>query len=145
MLKETKQSANSAPQESDTVETTESRERKPATLQAETSPSHEAQDLEVDKLQLPSINASLNGNEFSANSPTSDEDWNLAALHLDQNFESIIGVQQVLTSVKVRKPNNQEFFRIHPSEDWRLQTAATGGRGRTRTARGPPRRLRQGG
>ncbi len=96
--------------------------KKPETSQAETSPSHETQDLEVDKLQLPSINASLNGNEFSANSPTSDEDWDLAALRLDQNFDSIIGAQQVLTAVKVRKPNNQEWFRIHPSEDWRLQT-----------------------
>ncbi len=122
MLKETKQSASSAPQESDTVETTESRERKPATLQAETSPGHEAQDLEFDKLQLPSINASLNGNEFSANSPTSDEDWDLAALRLDQNFDSIIGAQQIHTAVKVRKPNSQEWFRVHPSDNWRLQT-----------------------
>jgi len=122
MLKETKQSASSAPHESDTVETTEPRERKPATLKGETSPRHGAQDLEVDQLKLPFLNASLNGNEFSANSPTSDEDWDLAALRLDQNFDSIIGAQQVLTAVKVRKPNNQEWFRVHPSDNWRLQT-----------------------
>ena len=97
--------------------------KKPETSQAETSPSYEAQDLEVDKLQLPSTSASLNGNEFSANSPTSDEDWNLDALRLNQNFESIIDAQQVLTAVKVRKPNNQEWFRVHPNKDWRLQTA----------------------
>ena len=28
----------------------------------------------------------------------------------------------MLTVVRVRKPNNQEWFRIHPSEEWRLQT-----------------------
>jgi len=52
------------------------------TSQAETSPSHEAQDLEVDKLRLPPTNASQNGNEFSADSPTTDEDLDLAALRL---------------------------------------------------------------
>ena len=122
MLKERKQSASSAPQESDTVEIIESSESKPEALQAETSPSYEAQNFEVDKLRLPSINASQNGNEYSANSPTTDEDWDLAALRLDQNFESIIGVQQVLTSVRARKPNNQEWFRVHPSKDMRLQS-----------------------
>ncbi len=96
--------------------------KEPETSQAETSPSHEAQDLEVDKLQLPSTNASLDWNEYTANSPTSDEEWNFYALRLDQNFESIIGVQQVLTSVRVRKPNNQEWFRVHPSKDMRLQS-----------------------
>ncbi len=58
------------------------------------------------------------------NRPSSSEgDWNLEALKLDQNFESIIDAQQVLTAVKVRKPNNQEWFRVHPNKDWRLQTA----------------------
>lgn len=54
---------------------------------------------------------------------SSEEDWNLDALKLEQNFDTIIGVKPVLGAVKVRKPNNQEWFRVHPSENWRLQTA----------------------
>jgi hypothetical protein len=43
-------------------------------------------------------------------------------LRLEPNFETT-GVKRVLTSVPVRKPNKQEFARVHPAETNRLETA----------------------
>ena len=33
-----------------------------------------------------------------------------------------MGVKKALLTVPVRKPNRQEFIRVHPGEDWRLET-----------------------
>lgn len=46
-----------------------------------------------------------------------------ARLRLNQNFAAQVGVNKVLTIVPCRKPNRQEFVRVRPGEDWRLQTA----------------------
>ncbi len=57
------------------------------------------------------------------NRPSSSEgDWNLEALKLDQDFDTKISIQQVHAAVKVRKPGNQEWFRVRSDEKWRLQT-----------------------
>jgi hypothetical protein len=45
-----------------------------------------------------------------------------ASLRLDQNFAGA-GVTRLLTTVPVRKPNKQEFVRVHPDESYRLTTA----------------------
>src|SRR5208283_3227238 len=45
-----------------------------------------------------------------------------AALRLTQDFAAI-GVKKALMTVPVRKPNRQEFVRVHPDEGYRLQTA----------------------
>src|SRR5262249_54334251 len=45
-----------------------------------------------------------------------------AALRLDQSFPGA-GVKKLLTTVPVRKPNRQDFVRVHPGEDYRLTTA----------------------
>lgn len=45
-----------------------------------------------------------------------------ASLRLGQDFASSIGVKKVLTVVPCRKPNRQEFLRVRPGEDWRLET-----------------------
>ena len=44
-------------------------------------------------------------------------------LRLSQNFAETVGVRKLLTTVPVRKPNRQEFVRVHPSPDYRLETA----------------------
>jgi hypothetical protein len=49
-------------------------------------------------------------------------DWNLDALRLNQNFDEIVGAESVLTSVGVRKPRAQEWFRVNSDPSWRLQT-----------------------
>ena len=48
----------------------------------------------------------------------------LANLRLSQDFTADIGVKRVITTVPCRKPKRQEFFRVRPGEDWRLQAAA---------------------
>lgn len=51
------------------------------------------------------------------------EAWDLDSLRLSQDFGAELGGQKILTVVPVRKPNRQEFFRVHPSEEWRFPTA----------------------
>jgi hypothetical protein len=49
--------------------------------------------------------------------------FDIENLRLSQNFGELVGVKKLLTTVPVRKPGKQEFFRVHPGEDWRLETA----------------------
>jgi hypothetical protein len=48
--------------------------------------------------------------------------FNPALLRLSQAFGGSIGVRKVLITVPCRKPNRQEFIRVRPGEDWRLET-----------------------
>jgi hypothetical protein len=49
--------------------------------------------------------------------------FNPAALRLDQSFTEAAGVKKLLTTVPVRKPNPQDFVRVHPDEAYRLPAA----------------------
>jgi hypothetical protein len=49
---------------------------------------------------------------------------NLAALRLDQSYADTVGVKKLLTTVPVRKPNRQDFVRVHPDPSFRLSPAA---------------------
>jgi hypothetical protein len=42
-----------------------------------------------------------------------------AALRLDQSFTDGSAVKRVWTTIPVGKPNRQDFFRVHPCEDYR--------------------------
>jgi hypothetical protein len=44
-------------------------------------------------------------------------------LRLDQSFVETSGVKKLLTTVPVRKPSNQDFVRVHESEDYRVNAA----------------------
>jgi hypothetical protein len=44
-------------------------------------------------------------------------------LRLSQDFNSQLGGKKTLMSVPVRKPDRQWFVRVHPSAEWRLDTA----------------------
>jgi hypothetical protein len=71
------------------------------------------------------MNAKSSGMPILTNGPASDQsviDWDFEALRLNQSFDQIVGAQSVLTSVSVRKPGAQEWFRVHPDPSWRLQT-----------------------
>jgi hypothetical protein len=48
--------------------------------------------------------------------------FDLDRLRLPQDFAANLGVKKALLTVPVRKPNRQDFFRVHPGEDWRLET-----------------------
>jgi hypothetical protein len=45
-----------------------------------------------------------------------------ARLRLGQDFSAAVGVRKVLTTVPCRKPWRQEFIRVRPGEEWRLET-----------------------
>jgi hypothetical protein len=45
--------------------------------------------------------------------------FDLASLRLPQNFTETAGVKKLLTTVPVRKPNPQDFCRVHSSRDYR--------------------------
>jgi hypothetical protein len=49
--------------------------------------------------------------------------FNPARLRLSQDFASTIGVKKVLSTMPVRKPSKESFFRVHPDEAYRVQTA----------------------
>ena len=56
---------------------------------------------------------------------TTPDPFNPAALRLDQSYADTVGVKKLLTTVPVRKPNRQEFVRVHPDPRYRLTPAAT--------------------
>lgn len=45
-----------------------------------------------------------------------------ASLRLSQDFASTIGVKKVLTTIPARKPGRQEFVRVRPGAEWRVET-----------------------
>ena len=45
-----------------------------------------------------------------------------AALRISQDFAASAGVEQVLATIPVRKPNRQDFVRVCPSEDYQITT-----------------------
>jgi hypothetical protein len=47
-----------------------------------------------------------------------------ATLRLDQSFADTVGVKKLLTTVPVRKPNKQDFVRVHADLAYRLTPAA---------------------
>ena len=47
-----------------------------------------------------------------------------ASLRLDPSYAETIGVRKLLITVPVRKPNRQEFVRVHPDVTYRLMPAA---------------------
>jgi hypothetical protein len=48
----------------------------------------------------------------------------LSELRLDQSYADTVGVKKLLTTVPVRKPNRQDFVRVHPDPGYRLTPAA---------------------
>jgi hypothetical protein len=44
-------------------------------------------------------------------------------LRLDQNFLKMAGAKKLLTTVPVRRPNKQDYIRVHPAEEYRMPVA----------------------
>lgn len=49
--------------------------------------------------------------------------FDLTKLRLEQSFTEAVGVKKLLTSVPVRKPNKQDFVRVHAGENYRIDAA----------------------
>src|SRR5437899_8938057 len=58
------------------------------------------------------------------NSDNMPNPFDSAALRLDQSYADTVGVKKLLTTVPVRKPNRQDFVRVHPDPTYRLTPAA---------------------
>ena len=58
-------------------------------------------------------------NEVAAPSTTPPDPFNLESLLLPQNYNETLGVKKVLRVVPVRKPNNQDYNRVHPGKEYR--------------------------
>jgi hypothetical protein len=54
---------------------------------------------------------------------TAPDPFDLASLRLNPSFLETAGVKKLLTTVPARKPNPQEFVRVHPSPDFRENLA----------------------
>lgn len=48
--------------------------------------------------------------------------FDLSKIRLSLDFDSSKEVKKLLTVVPVKKPNSQDFVRVHPSEEMRIQT-----------------------
>jgi hypothetical protein len=44
-------------------------------------------------------------------------------LRLDQDFLKMAGAKNLLTTVPVRRPNKQDYIRVHPAEEYRMAVA----------------------
>jgi hypothetical protein len=55
--------------------------------------------------------------------PAAGDPYDLAKLRLDQNFVEATGVKKLLTTVSVKKPNPQDFVRVHASPEYRSALA----------------------
>ena len=47
-----------------------------------------------------------------------------ARYRLTADYQTSLSVKRVVTNVPCRKPNRQEFVRVRPGEEWRLETLA---------------------
>lgn len=47
----------------------------------------------------------------------------IKALRLRQDFVVDVPIRKVITQIEVRKPNKQEFFRVHPDESMQFESA----------------------
>ena len=59
----------------------------------------------------------------SAKKAETNDPFNPKRLRLSQRFAQGSDVRRALVTVPVRKPSAQDFFRVHPDEEWRLDTA----------------------
>lgn len=64
------------------------------------------------------------GGEASKNrkEPQDNDPFDISRLRVSQDFAQALGVRKLLTTVPVRKPNRQDYIRVRPGEDYRLET-----------------------
>lgn len=56
-------------------------------------------------------------------SPSNQNPFDPSALALSQNFSEMVGVKKAVVTIPVRKPNRQEFIRVHPDLGYQVATA----------------------
>jgi hypothetical protein len=76
-----------------------------------------------EKAQKTSPNVEGNGDGGMTEPGNQADPFELNNLRLSQNFGELVGVKKLLTTVLVKKPGKQDFFRVRPGEDWSVDTA----------------------
>ena len=61
-------------------------------------------------------------NKYQTEEPKGLEGFDLESLRVSQDFIKDSGVKKLLTTVPVRKPNRQDFVRVHPDSSYVLDT-----------------------
>ena len=61
-------------------------------------------------------------NKYQTEEPKGLEGFDLESLRVSQDFVKDSGVKKLLTTVPVRKPNRQDFVRVHPDSSYVLDT-----------------------
>lgn len=63
-----------------------------------------------------------NGEESSEKpeTQTNGEAFSLSRVRLNSNFGELAGAKKLLLTVPIRKPSPQDFFRVHPGNNFRL-------------------------
>jgi hypothetical protein len=56
--------------------------------------------------------------------PAADPFEDLSSIRLGQDFDAELGVKRLLTGVMVRRPDRQEWVRVRPGSEWRLDVSA---------------------
>jgi hypothetical protein len=56
--------------------------------------------------------------------PVTPDPFDIESLRINPSFQETAGVKKLLTTVPVRRPNGQEFFRVHPEDAYRNTFAA---------------------
>ncbi len=64
----------------------------------------------------------LNGKDPASETQKLDT-FDLSRLRIPQDFADKVGVKKALLTVPVRKPHRQEYVRVRPGPEWRLETA----------------------
>ncbi len=70
-----------------------------------------------------SIETSPSNGGATATAVPEVQEFDLSSARLTQDFGSLAGVKKLLTTVPVRKPNRQEFFRVHSDPTYRMLAA----------------------
>jgi hypothetical protein len=79
-------------------------------------------------LQEPALAPGRNGqlqeaaSIIGAASPSDDDEWDLDALRVSQDYADGLGVEQAVTDVPVMKPKKGWWIRTHPSKDYQIET-----------------------
>ena len=68
------------------------------------------------------IPAAVQENQNKTQEPKGLEGFELESLRVSQDFVKDSGVKKLLTTVPVRKPNRQDFVRVHPDSSYVLDT-----------------------
>jgi hypothetical protein len=81
--------------------------------------------LEPEEFRLPFTTISQNGDSSPGTHTAGsahDDEFDLDSLRLPQDFSASTEVKKMLTTVPIRRPDPQEFIRVHLDPGWWLQT-----------------------